>query len=170
MNDRTHSPDQGFDAKEPAIPLQRIPTPFVWAPRRPTNTRVALVGGGSCAESSTMRALRASGHRVTAYASASVLVDQWQRKPQPLDVIVLDCGAQTHAILPALELLRAQIGGLSIVLISEDDPTVLTEARRLAVEEVLERPVHLVALRAALAAASFPRLDELGAHGDTWKL
>jgi CheY-like chemotaxis protein len=170
MNDLTQHLDQRFETETAPIALERIPTPFVWTPSGPSRIRVALVGGGKWGESSTIRALRASGHRVTAYASARLLVDQWPRQPQPLDVIVLDCGAQTDAILPALELLRAETCGLAIVLISDDDPNVIAGARRLSVEEVLERPVHPVALRAALAAAISSRSDELGAYGDTWRL
>jgi CheY-like chemotaxis protein len=170
MNHMTHHLDPRFEAETAPIALERIPTPFVWTPSRPTRIRVALVGGGTWGEPSTIRTLRASGHRVTAYASARVLVDQWQRQPQPFEVIVLDCGAEAHAILPALELLRAQIGGIAIVLISNDDPNVLAEVRRLSVEEVLERPVHPVALRAALASALLPRLEKLGVQGDTWNI
>ncbi len=156
MNDLTHEREPQFDNDTLRISLERIPTPFVWTPSRPTRIRIALVGGGTCREPSTVRVLRGCGYWVTVFASARVMAIQWQRQPQPLDVIVLDCGMEKRAILPALELLRGQVGGLPMVLISDDDPSVIAEARRFSVEEVLERPVHPVALRAALAAALLP--------------
>lgn len=167
MNDMTHNLDPRFNAEAQPIALERIPTPFVWTPSRPSRIRVAVVGAGTWGESSTLKTLRASGHRVRAYAAAGALVYQWQFQPQSVDVIVLDCGAETDAILPALELLRDQIGEIAIVLICNDDPNVIAEARRFSVEQVLERPVHPIALLAALTAAALPRLDELGAQGDT---
>lgn len=145
MNDMTRRLYQLFDSEPAPRALER---------RRTARLRVALAGAGTCGESSTTKALRASRHWVTTYASAGALAYQLRDQPPSLDVIVLDCGADTDAIVPALELLRGQDDPLAIVLISDDDPVVLAQARRLSVKEVLKRPVRPVALLAAVARSA----------------
>jgi CheY-like chemotaxis protein len=166
MNGMTQRLLQRFDLGP--RPLEPIPTPFAWKPGRPTPLRVAVAGAGTCGTSSTLRSLRASEHRITTYASAGALEFQLRGQRQPFDVIVLDCGAETDSILPALELLQDAIDVPPIVLISDDDPKVLAQARQLSVDKVLERPVQPVALLAALVDVSLLRLDEYCVEGDAF--
>lgn len=156
MNQMTHNLDLQFNAEPLPAAHEGIPTPFVRTPSEPNCLRVALAGAGTRRESSMTRTLRARGHGVTVYASAGALLYQLRNHPPSLDVIVLDCGRETDAVVPSLELLRAHDDALAIVLIFDGDPSVLAAARRLSVEQVLERPVHSVALHAALAASSLP--------------
>ncbi len=157
------------------IRLERIPSPFVWTPREPVDLQVAVVGGTLKQRADSAMALRASGHRVTPYASAETLVQrsrshgrpgQHHVQPHPLDVVVLHGSGEPSAVTAALELLRSHDGAIPIVLVADDDAEVLSEAKRLCVEEVLAPPVHPVALRAAVAAAIFLPLDGVVIHSE----
>lgn len=55
-----------------------------------------------------------------------------------LDVVVLHGSGEPAAVIEALELLRADAGAISIVLVADDDAEVLAEAKRLCIEDLGE--------------------------------